>query len=69
MPPTMPGDDVGGMIELVNVPKIIGIIISHKLKLASLHELDTVYGLEDAWRFLEVITVHDYNQMVISKGQ
>jgi len=29
--------------------------------LATLHELDTVYGIEDAYNLLEIIQVDDYN--------
>jgi len=30
-------------------------------RLATLHELDTVYGIEDLWSLLEVITVDNHN--------
>jgi len=29
--------------------------------MATLHELDTVYGVEDAYNLLEIIKVDDYN--------
>lgn len=50
-----------------NIPRTIATIVSSKL--ATLHELDTVYGVEDLWRLLEVNTVDNYNQMVINRAQ
>jgi len=34
--------------------------------LATLHELDTVYGLEDLWDLLEInaVRVHNHNRMI-----
>lgn len=29
--------------------------------MATLHELDTVYGIEDAYNMLEVVLVDEYN--------
>jgi hypothetical protein len=29
--------------------------------MATLHELDTVYGVQDVYDMLEVVTVDDYN--------
>jgi hypothetical protein len=34
---------------------------------ATLHELDTVYGLEDLYEMIEIITVDAHNQRVLSK--
>ena len=36
-------------------------------RLATLHELDTVYGCEDMWNLIEVSIVDDYNQAQLSK--
>ncbi|WP_282705016.1 hypothetical protein [Pseudomonas agarici] len=36
-------------------------------RLATLHELDTVYGLEDMWRLLEVNTVDTHNANIANK--
>jgi len=41
------------------VPPTIATAISSKL--ATLHELDTVYGLEDLWDLLEINTVNTHN--------
>ena len=38
----------------------MGAIITHKL--ATLHELDTVYSYSDALDLLEIITVQNYNE-------
>lgn len=42
-----------------NVPMVIGAVISRRL--ATLHELQTVYSLEDAYNMLEVARVDEYN--------
>ncbi|PYZ35407.1 transglycosylase [Enterobacter cloacae complex sp.] len=61
------GSDVAGLVNYENVPSTIATIISSKL--ATLYELDTVYGTEDLWRLLEINTVDNYNQMVINRAQ
>lgn len=40
-------------------------VVSHKL--ATLHELDTVYGSEDLYDLLEVIVVDGHNERVMSE--
>jgi hypothetical protein len=47
------------------VPKTIGVIISKKF--ATLHELSTVYGVEDLYDMLEIITVDSRNDLILSK--
>ncbi|MBZ6385151.1 MAG: transglycosylase [Pantoea piersonii] len=61
------GNDVVGLADYVNVPKTIATVVSAKL--ATLYELDSVYGVEDLWRLLEIITVDNYNRMVVNKSQ
>jgi hypothetical protein len=46
------------------VPPLIGTLISARL--ATLHELQTVYGLQDAHDMLEVISVDNHNHRVLS---
>lgn len=41
------------------MPKTIATVVSSRL--ATLHELDTVYGLEDMWAILEIYTVDNNN--------
>lgn len=53
------------MIDYVNVPSIIGTLVSSKV--ATLHELDTVYGVEDAYKLLEVLAVDAHNLRVLEK--
>lgn len=36
-------------------------------RLASLHELDTVLGVEDLWVLLEINTVDNHNAAILSK--
>jgi hypothetical protein len=35
--------------------------------MATLHELQTVYGAEDMYNMLEVLVVDNYNERVLSK--
>lgn len=42
------------------MPKIIGVLVSSQM--ATLIELQTVYGTEDAYNLLEVVSVDRYNQ-------
>jgi len=46
--------------DYANIPSLIGILISRKM--ATLHELWTVYGIKDAHDMLEIIVIDDYNQ-------
>ena len=45
--------------EYANVPRLIGIIVGRRL--ATLHELDTIYGEQDAHDLLEIIAVDAAN--------
>ena len=56
-----------GLVKYENVPSTIATVVSSKL--ATLYELDTLYGTEDLWRMLEINTVESYNQMVINRSQ
>ena len=55
---------VGGggkpQIGYANVPKIIGVIVGRRL--ATLHELQTIYGEQDAHDLLEIIAVDSANE-------
>lgn len=56
---------VRGLVDYLNVPATIATVISAKL--ATLHELDTVYGLEDLWWMIEINAVDTHNQNLINK--
>ncbi|EEY13227.1 TPA: hypothetical protein PWY45_001944 [Mannheimia haemolytica] len=43
----------------MNVSSVVGVVVSSKL--ATLHELQTIYGLEDALDLIEVFSVDTYN--------
>lgn len=45
--------------EYQNVPPVIATLISKRM--ATLHELDTVYGSKDAYDMLEIVMIDDYN--------
>jgi hypothetical protein len=53
-----------GLAEYENVPTLIGALVSAKL--ATLHELQTVYGLEDAYNLLEILLVDRHNERVLN---
>jgi hypothetical protein len=42
-----------------NVTRIIATLVLSKI--CSLHELDTIYGMKDAYDMLEIIQVDNYN--------
>jgi len=41
----------------------LGVLISRKF--ATLHELDTVYGVEDAYNMIEIICVDNANELAL----
>ena len=49
----------------MNLPAVIGTILSKRM--ATLHELDTVYGVRDVYDMLEVITIDDYNRNLANR--
>lgn len=53
--------------EYVNVPRIIGAVVSSRL--ATLVELETVLGAEDVYVLLEVMMVDAYNQRIAAKKE
>jgi hypothetical protein len=42
-----------------------GVIISHRL--ATLHELQTIYGTEDMYNLYEIISVNNHNESLMVK--
>jgi hypothetical protein len=51
----------------VNVTVAIGTVISSRL--ATLHELDTVYGVEDLYDLIEVLAIDAHNQSLANKKE
>lgn len=47
------------------MPRTVAAVVSSGL--ATLHELDTVYGLEDLWHLIEINTVDAHNRNVMSR--
>lgn len=43
----------------------IGAVVSHKM--ASLHECQTIYGLEDVYDLLEIVLVDNHNQDMLTR--
>jgi len=52
-------------MEYANVPAMIGTIVSRRL--ATLHELDTVYGTQDMHDMIEIIAVDNANTRTLNK--
>jgi hypothetical protein len=50
-------------VNYANVPRIIGTLVSSRL--VSLHELQTVYGVADAYDLLEILSVDIHNERAI----
>lgn len=55
------------LMEYVNVPPTIGAVISSGK--ATLHELNTVLGIEDVYTILEVIAIDAHNRHVLLKKE
>lgn len=49
----------------MNVPITISTVVTGGY--ATLHELDTVYGLEDVYDLLEIISVNAHNRHVLNQ--
>ena len=49
-------------IQYANVPRTIAAVISGKM--ATLHELDTVYSVQDMWWLIEIMTVDNTNRAI-----
>lgn len=49
-------------ISHVNVPGPIARVLSNRLRLATMAELQTVYGVKDLYDMLEIIAVDAYNE-------
>jgi hypothetical protein len=46
------------------MPPLIGVLISNKM--ATLKELQTFYGAEDAYNMLELLAVENHNKKIIN---
>lgn len=57
----------GRLRDYVNVRSLIGTMISTKT--ASLRELQTFYGVKDAYDMLEVLSVDAHNQRVLNQRE
>lgn len=56
------GSARSGLIEYLNVPTLLGMIVSGGA--ATLAELQSIYGLEDAYNLSEIIMVDAHNRQV-----
>lgn len=62
----MPFAGSGGLIGYANIPPLVGMVVSSKL--ASLNELQTVYGVLDLYNLAEIITVDAHNRRVAAEA-
>ncbi|MDE2426342.1 MAG: hypothetical protein KGO96_10600 [Elusimicrobia bacterium] len=53
--------------EYPNLPRSIGIVVSSKY--ATLHELQTIYSVEDVQDLIEVITTDGQNQEIVRRHE
>ena len=53
------------MIEYPTFPAMLGVIVTRRL--ATLHELQTVYSLDDAADLYEIAAVNNYNEWKASE--
>lgn len=58
---------VGGLIDYVNVSTLVGMIVSSRL--ATLSDMQTAYGLEDAYDLAEVISIDVHNRIEAAKNR
>ena len=61
-----PSRFAGRLIDYTNTPGIIGTLVSARL--ATLHELQTVYGVLDAYNLLEIHMIDQTNQRIIGEA-
>lgn len=60
-----PGDGAGddpGFWRFANVPDLVGLVVAAGL--ATLHELETVYGSEDLYDMVEILAVDAHNKNI-----
>nr|WP_227550809.1 transglycosylase [Klebsiella quasipneumoniae] len=63
---SVPEDSDRGFIQYANVPRTIAAVISGKM--ATLHELDTVYSVQDMWWLIEIMTVDNTNRAIAAES-
>lgn len=51
------------MIDYPSVNPLVAVVISKKL--ATLHELETIYSLDDLFDMCEIIAVNNYNEALV----
>lgn len=52
-----------GLVDYVSFPPLIGTVVSSEL--ATLHELQSVYGVLDLYNFVELISVDGHNRRIV----
>jgi hypothetical protein len=60
------GDAAGRLVDYVALPGAVGRVVSARL--ATLHELQTIYGLEDLYDLLEIVLVDAHNARVVDEA-
>ena len=53
------------LADYANVPRLIGAVVSTGK--ATLHELDTVYSIEDCFDLLEISAIDSHNRRILNK--
>ena len=60
-----PNGDSHQYLQYKNIPQSIGAVVSSRM--ASLHDLQTIHGMEDVYDMIEVLNVDNHNQNIANK--
>jgi hypothetical protein len=62
-------DDVPGLVDYANIPSVIAAVISSTsgAAMATLHECETIYSVEDVYLMLEVRAVDSHNRNAVDE--
>jgi hypothetical protein len=55
-----------GLIGYANLPPLVGMVVSSRH--ATLHELQTVYGVQDVYNLAEMIIVDAHNKRAVNEA-
>lgn len=61
-----PAGGITGLLKYPNIAQGIGLVVSERL--ATLHELQTVYSIEDLFSLIEILAVDSANEARIRKA-
>lgn len=62
-----PAPDRREWVSVANVPASIAAVLASPLRLATLHEMQTIYGTEDLHDMLEILMVDVRNKLLAAQ--